>query len=463
MIFNSYDEEYYKKIYEWGGDKRYGLIEVFIDFQKLLSGPNKEISSVFAYFTENAVDYIPSVSLALEKIRIHKLKKPRKRVIARFYNVEKFYSINDIKSSMINHYVSVKGIVLRTSSVKLLTTALTFQCAECKSNLYRKFTDGIFTMPMACDDKTCKSKLFIPDKASAQTILYQRVRIQEINDETTGDTSGRIPKTIDCELKENLVNSVISGDIVIVNGVLKTEKAEEAESKVFGGGKNKVQGLFISYIDVNSISNCKYNEKYHNHLNEDEFSEDDIRIIETLANTKNIFPLLVKSFCPAIYGHELIKAGIILAIVGGSNLERVEAGKSGNKSQKYKTSLRPDCHVLLIGDPGQGKSQMLKFVSNIVPRGVYVCGNAATTAGLTVTVTKDSATGEGSLEGGALVLSDQGVCCIDEFDKMTSEHLSLLEAMEQQTVSIAKSGVMCSLSTRTTVVAAANPKGGHYK
>lgn len=257
------------------------------------------------------------------------------------------------------------------------------------------------------------------------------------------------------------MNSVVSGDVVIINGILKTEKAEDSESRVFNTGKNKVQGLFVSYIDANMVVNTKYQEKRLNHNNEDEFSEDDMKIIEALANTRNIFPLLVKSFCPAIYGQELVKAGILLAIIGGSNLEDEKDGQGSHK--KYRTSLRPDCHILLIGDPGQGKSQLLKFVSNIVPRGVYVCGNATSNAGLTVTVTKDSSTGEGSLEAGALVLSDQGVCCIDEFDKMTSEHLSLLEAMEQQTVSIAKSGVMCSLSTRTTIVAAANPKGGHYK
>lgn len=103
----------------------------------------------------------------------------------------------------------------------------------------RRFIDGIYNMPTSCDDDNCKSKMFTPDKSSAKTILYQRVRIQEINDDVTGDNSGRIPKTIDIELKENLVNSVISGDIIIANGVLKTEKADDSESKLVGG-KNKV-------------------------------------------------------------------------------------------------------------------------------------------------------------------------------------------------------------------------------
>jgi len=462
LIYNSYDDKYYKELYDWGPEKKHSLQEVYIDYQKISHGSDGQLNDMFSLFVEHAIDFIPAVSMALEKIRVHKIKKPKKRIAARFFNVNKFYSINDIKSSMISQYVSIKGVVLRTSPIKLLITGITFQCLECKINMVRRFPDGIFIQPTFCDNDGCKSKIFIPDKTTSQSILYQRVRIQEINDEASIDNSGRLPKSIECELKENLVSSVVSGDIVVVNGVLKTERAEDSESRAFNVGKNKVQGLFVSYVDANTVINVKYQEKHLNHNNEDEFSEDDMKIIEALANTRNIFPLLVRSFCPTIYGQELVKAGIILAITGGSNLEEADKEANNSHNTKYRTSIRPDCHILIIGDPGQGKSQMLKFVSNIVPRGVYVCGNATSNAGLTVAVTKDAHTGEGSLEAGALVLSDQGVCCIDEFDKMSSEHLSLLEAMEQQTVSIAKSGVMCSLSTRTTIVAAANPKGGHY-
>ena len=117
---------------------------------------------------------------------------------------------------------------------------------------------------------------------------------------------------------------------------------------------------------------------------------------------------------------------------------------------------------MICGDPGLGKSQLLSATCKLAPRGVYITGNSATTSGLTVTMTKDADTGETGLEAGALILADQGVCCIDEFDKLT-EHNALLEAMEQQSISIAKAGLVCPLPARSSVIAAANPVGGHYK
>ena len=123
--------------------------------------------------------------------------------------------------------------------------------------------------------------------------------------------------------------------------------------------------------------------------------------------------------------------------------------------------MRSDIHVLVVGDPGLGKSQLLRAAANCSPRSVVVCGNTATTAGLTVAVSRED-NGEMSLEAGALVLANQGVCCIDELDKMTAEPNALLEAMEQQSIGVAKSGVVTSIKCRTSVLAAANPVGGHY-
>ncbi|CAI8050102.1 DNA helicase MCM8 [Geodia barretti] len=167
----------------------------------------------------------------------------------------------------------------------------------------------------------------------------------------------------------------------------------------------------------------------------------------------NVFRLLVNSLSPTIYGREMVKAGLVLGLFGGT--------------QKYADSqnnipIRGDPHILIVGDPGLGKSQMLQSAATLAPRGVYVCGSTTSTAGLTVALSKEAGGGDFALEAGALVLSDQGCCCIDEFDKMGGQHHALLEAMDQQSVGLAKGGVVCSLPARTSILAAANPTGGHY-
>jgi DNA helicase MCM8 len=203
-------------------------------------------------------------------------------------------------------------------------------------------------------------------------------------------------------------------------------------------------------MSLNSIRGGKKTGNQNENLGEEVkssslFTVQEREIIQGIAGKKNIFKLLVDSLCPTIFGHEIIKAGLLLALFRG----------------RENPTARSNPHILIVGDPGLGKSQMLSAVAAVAPRSVFVGANTSTAAGLTATLHQEGGPGEYALEAGALVLADQGCCCIDEFDKLT-EHRVLLDVMEQQVVNVAKAGVVCSLPARTSILAAANPIGGHY-
>ncbi|XP_011706084.1 PREDICTED: DNA helicase MCM8-like, partial [Wasmannia auropunctata] len=213
-----------------------------------------------------------------------------------------------------------------------------------------------------------------------------------------------------------------------------------------GTTKIQVGTPFSLYMKAITVINNKH--RYQNKSSmSTEISLKNYLAIQDIYKTPNLFALLVHSLCPNIYGHEIVKAGLILSLFGG-NAKRAQ--------------LRDDIHILLVGDPGLGKSQMLQACARISTKGVYICGNSSTSSGLTVTLTKETGSNDFALEPGALVLADQGCCCIDEFDKMCSQHQALLESMEQQSITVAKSGIICSLPARISILAAANPIGGQY-
>tara|TARA_B100000287_G_scaffold168075_1_gene158596 strand:+ start:2366 stop:4117 length:1752 start_codon:yes stop_codon:yes gene_type:complete len=167
----------------------------------------------------------------------------------------------------------------------------------------------------------------------------------------------------------------------------------------------------------------------------------------------DIVRTFVHSLCPQIFGHDVVKLGLLLCLFGGVRKSIAGCGK---------VPTRGSLHCLIVGDPGLGKSQMLKAVSNLAPRSIYVCGRTVSAAGLTAAVVRDPGTGAQTFEAGAVVLADRGICCVDEFDKMPNEHQALLEAMEQQSVAVCKAGLNATLPARTSIIAAANPVQGHY-
>ncbi|CAL1537556.1 unnamed protein product, partial [Lymnaea stagnalis] len=336
---------------------------------------------------------------------------------------------------------------------------MAFQCASCSDIQAIPLPDGKYAMPTKCVADGCRGRTFLPCRGDSltETIDWQTIRVQEIMSDSQKD-SGRIPRTIDCELTRDLVDSCVPGDIVTVTGTVKVNSVDEGIFiYISGRGRNNDKCMFLLYLHGNSVNNTKGNKRNSGESTGSglamDFTMKELYAIQEIQSQENLFQLLVGSLCPSIFGHEMVKAALILCLFGGSQ-------KFTN--DKNRIPVRGDPHILIVGDPGLGKSQMLQAAASVAPRSVYVCGNTTTTSGLTVTLSKEGGSGDYALEAGALVLADQGCCCIDEFDKMTSQHQALLEAMEQQSISIAKAGIVCSLPARCSILAAANPVGGHY-
>lgn len=402
--------------------------------------------------------------------------------------------IRQLKSSTIGKLATLKGTVTRMSHVRPLMADMSFTCTKCGSSMKVEFPDGRFAPPTSCGGEGCRSRSFQPDPTNARCIDWQKLRLQELLG-ADQQQQGKVPRTVEVELRDDLVGSCVVGDVISVLGLVKV--LATGDNKLSGppgkskGGQPK-QNLFLIYVDALSVVNNKragrgqpqpqqqgqgqqqgqseadqqQQQQFEQQLllqrdlsaaapNMPDFTLKDLQFILTFTEAYEGDQLrqLVAALCPTIYGNELVKAGLLLSMFGGVRK---------HSASTNRVAIRGDINCLLVGDPGLGKSQLLQAVSGAAPRGLYVCGNTSTSAGLTVSVVRDAVTGDCMFEAGAVVLADRGVCCVDEFDKMTGEHQALLEAMEQQEVSVAKAGLVASLPARTSIIAAANPVGGHF-
>ncbi|XP_046388865.1 DNA helicase MCM8 [Ischnura elegans] len=441
-----------------------------VDFKKLLA--DEEFTSSWSGFETDLSD-MPEHSLSCLGIAMHQIvsKAMDDELIAnlpdaekesfspleipiiraRVLNYEPVIHLKNLKTNYYGKLVSIRGTIIRAGNIKLLCDWLAFECNTCQKVQCVRQPEGVYTQPHKCITKGCRSKSFAPQRSSplTQTVNWQSVRLQEIvgDDQREG---GRVPRTVEIELTEDLVDSCVPGDVVTISGVVKVRNTTE-------NVKKNAPSMYFIYIEGVSIQNSKSNTVAGRTSGAGiEFNVKDYYAIQEIHSQPQLFRLLVASLCPAIYSHEMVKAGLLLGLLGGSSNSLLTASNSTGS-----LDTRSDPHILVVGDPGLGKSQMLQACASVAPRGVYVCGNTSTASGLTVTLTRESGS-DYALEAGALVLADQGVCCIDEFDKMSSQHQALLEAMEQQCISVAKAGVLCTLPARTSILAAANPVGGHY-
>ncbi|CAD5229287.1 unnamed protein product [Bursaphelenchus okinawaensis] len=347
-------------------------------------------------------------------------------------------AVRDIRANCVGKLVTMRGVVIRVSDVKPSVSVITYSCDTCGAELYQTISTRSFQPLIACQSKDC-----VDSKAGGRLQLqhrgskmpkFQEIRIQEMSDQVP---VGSIPRATTAFCYGENTRKVQPGDQVLVCGVLTPTL--NTGFKQMGGGL-----ITDVVLDVHFIKNSRNDAE---EFVDAEMTEEEIDIV----SQENIYDLLAYSIAPEIYGLSDVKKSLLLCLVGGT-----DAQESGMK-------IRGAINVLLVGDPGVAKSQLLSYVDRLAVRSQYTTGRGSSGVGLTAAVVKDAVTGEMTLEGGALVLADKGICCIDEFDKMMDgDRTAIHEVMEQQTISIAKAGILTSLNARVSIVAAANPAFGRY-
>ena len=409
-----------------------------------MTGENKTVVIDFEEFSahspelaENLIDR-PEETVQLLEVALEELEWAPNDARARFSSISKGQElfIRHIRSKHLGKMIGMEGVVRQASEVRPLVTNAKFECPSCGTIISVLQIDKKFKEPSRCScGRRGGFKEIAKDMVDAQVLT-----IEEASDNLHG---GEQPKRMTIFLKEDLVDPNMEmrttpGSRVKIIGILK----EIAIST----GSGAMLTRFDLAVESNNI--IPMEESFE----DIDINDEDERAIRELAADPELMKKMVDSIAPSIWGHREVKKALAFQLFGGVK-----------KTRSDGTKMRGDVHVLLVGDPGVAKSVMLGFISGVAPKARYVSGKSASGAGLTATVVKDEILKGWGLEAGAMVLANKGIVCIDEFDKMDEEDRSVMhEAMEQQTVTIAKATVQATLRSQTSVLAAANPKFGRF-
>lgn len=383
--------------------------------------------------------------VAMEATEIHfpNYTRIHSEIHVRIVELNNITPLRELREENLNQLVRVSGVVTRRTGIFPQLKYIKFDCLKCGTTLGPFYQDSNQEVKIQfCTN--CESRG--PFRLNSERTVYRNYQRVTVQESPGSIPAGRLPRHKEAILLWDLVDAVKPGDEIDLVGIYKN---------AFDGTLNAKNGfpVFATVLEANFIKRREGSTSGGDDgASPYQWTIEEEKEFRKMSNDPSIIDKVVGSIAPSIYGHKYIKTAIACALFGGVP-----------KDVNGKHSIRGDINVLLLGDPGTAKSQILKYVEKTAQRAVFSTGQGASAVGLTASVRKDPITREWTLEGGALVLADKGVCMIDEFDKMNDQdRTSIHEAMEQQSISISKAGIVTTLQARCSVIAAANPIGGRY-